>query len=151
MGTPSLGEHHYSLDSKHRMVVPTDHREELIAEKGNHFILATGFDGCIWLLRPSQWQSLLDEVKDASRQSEDKRKSRAFRRSFYSRSVKVTPDEQGRILIPRNLVDHAKLKKDVVVAGAGNKVEIWDRKRWAAYSKEEADPSFEELSAELDL
>ena len=39
-------------------------------------------------------------------------------------------DKQGRILIPAVLREYAGLKKDVVLAGVYNKVEIWDKERW---------------------
>lgn len=50
----------------------------------------------------------------------------------FSGAAEVTPDKQGRILIPQNLRQFAGLEKDVVVIGANNKAEIWEKSRWEA-------------------
>ena len=44
----------------------------------------------------------------------------------------LTPDKQGRVLIPQDLRSFAGLEKDVVVIGANNKAEIWEKSRWEA-------------------
>ena len=147
----TIGQYEYTLDPKNRLVVPPRYREALIAEKGTHFVLAMGFDGCIWLFLPSQWERLLEQADDRSKEVRDKRKARAFRRSLYSTAVEAPLDEQGRLLVSQHLKHHAGLRKEVVIAGAGNKAEIWDRSRWQAYTRKEAAPSFAELGKDLDL
>jgi MraZ protein, putative antitoxin-like len=39
-------------------------------------------------------------------------------------------DKQGRVMIPAQLIEHAKLGREVVVAGVHDRLEIWDRAAW---------------------
>jgi MraZ protein len=147
----TIGQYDYTLDSKNRLVVPPSYRKSLDRESGTHFVLAKGFDGCIWLFLPSQWETIVEDLKEASAAIKDKSKARAVRRALFGSAEEVTPDDQGRVLISHLLKDHAKLKKNVVIVGAGNKAEIWDEAKWNAYSKKEAVPALEKHAKDLDL
>jgi MraZ protein len=147
----TIGQYEYTLDPKNRLVVPPRYREALIAEKGSHFILATGFDRCIWLFLPSQWESILQDSKDIAKSIKDKQQVRAFMRHLYGNSVEATLDEQGRILVPQTHKAYAALKKEVMIVGVGNKAEIWDRSKWNAYIRKQGSPAFEKLAKDLDL
>ena len=60
----TIGQYEYSLDAKNRLVVPPRYREALYAEQGNHFILALGLDNCIWLILPTQWRNLQQDIQE---------------------------------------------------------------------------------------
>ncbi|HBL17532.1 MAG TPA: division/cell wall cluster transcriptional repressor MraZ [Elusimicrobia bacterium] len=147
----TIGEYEYTLDAKHRLVVPPAFRDALTAEGETRFYLAQGFDNCIWMLRPSQWHQMLLDFKENSKKIADANKVRALKRAIFGRAIDVTLDEQGRVLVPQNLVDHADLKKDVVIIGTGDKAEIWDRRAWKKHSTEQVQPSMEELAKEINL
>ncbi|MFR0855155.1 division/cell wall cluster transcriptional repressor MraZ [Ruminococcus sp.] len=57
-----------------------------------------------------------------------------MKRWLFSGAAALQPDKQGRVLIPQELRNFAGLEKDVVVVGANNKAEIWDRSRWDAWN-----------------
>jgi len=57
-------------------------------------------------------------------------KSGAIKRWLFSGACEVTPDKQGRILLPQELRTFAGLEKDIVVIGANDKAEILDKARW---------------------
>jgi MraZ protein len=69
-------------------------------------------------------------------------------RFFLSHSEECAPDGQGRILIPAHMRTHAQLDKEVVVAGVGNCVEIWDRRRFEE-GQARTLARFDEISAEV--
>lgn len=144
-----IGRYEYALDPKHRVFVPPRYREELAREKGNHFILSVGLDRCLYLFLPSQWDKLLNDSREIF-QHKDRAKQRALKRYIFSNAQEVQLDDQGRILIPTHLVEHARLKRDVVVLGSGTKAEIWDKAAHDAQSKS-AKKIFDQLSGALDL
>jgi MraZ protein len=145
-----IGRHDYSLDPKNRLPVPPKFRESLAAEKGRSFFLTSGMDGCLYLFLPSQWEKMLgDDLKMFS--MPDKETERAFKRKFFSEAVEVEPDAQGRVLVPSYLKEHAGLKGEVLVQGAGNRAEIWDAKRWAAYEKSKVAPAMRKIGKSVEI
>lgn len=145
-----IGRHDYSLDPKNRLAIPPNYRETLAQEKGRSFYLTSGMDGCLYLFLPAQWEKMLaDDLKMFS--MPDKEQERAFKRKFFSEAVEVEPDAQGRILVPQYLKEHAGLRFDVLVQGAGNRAEIWDVKRWAAYEKSTIAPAYKKIGKSLEI
>lgn len=144
-----IGTYEYTLDPKNRVFVPPRYREALAAEKGQHFILSMGFDRCLYLFLPSQWERLITDSKDELQLSH-KGKQRALRRFIFSNAMEAALDDQGRILIPQGLKEHAALRKDVVILGSGTKAEIWDKKAHEAQHAS-ARKLFRQLSDKLDL
>lgn len=144
-----IGRYEYALDPKHRVFVPPRYREELAREKGNHFILSVGLDQCLYLFLPSQWDNLLNDSREVF-QLKDRTKQRALKRYIFSNAHEAQMDDQGRILIPQHLVEHARLKRDVIVLGSGTKAEIWDKAAHNAQDKS-AKKIFTQVSGNLDL
>lgn len=145
-----IGRHDYSLDPKNRLPVPPKYREILAVEKGRSFFLTSGMEGCLYLFLPAQWEKLLaDDLKMFS--LPNKEQERAFKRKFFSEAVEVEPDAQGRILVPQYLKEHAGLKGEVLVQGAGNRAEIWDSQRWAAYEKSTVAPAYKKIGKSLEI
>ena len=74
--------------------------------------------------------------------------SRAFVRLMLAGASDVFLDSQGRILIPDYLRNYAGLKKETVVAGLYNRIEIWDRETWEKY-KQKTESASEEIAEKL--
>jgi transcriptional regulator MraZ len=145
-----IGRYDYSLDPKNRLAVPPKYREALAQEKGRSFFLTSGMEGCLYLFLPSQWEKLLaDDLKTFS--LPDKEAERAFKRKFFSEAVEVEPDAQGRILVPQYLKEHAGLKADVLVQGAGNRAEVWDARRWTDYERKMVAPAYKKIGKSLEI
>ena len=145
-----IGRHDYSLDPKNRLAVPPKYREALAQEKGRSFYLTSGMEGCLYLFLPSQWEKLLEgDLKMFS--LPDKEQERAFKRKFFSEAIEVEPDAQGRILVPQYLKEHAGLRFDVLVQGAGTRAEIWDSKRWSDYERKTVAPAYKKIGKSLEI
>lgn len=74
--------------------------------------------------------------------------ARAFVRFFFSGATECELDRQGRILLPGNLREYARLDKEVVVVGVSTRVEIWSRSRWEEYCRETSD-QYEALAEKM--
>src|SRR3974390_2422076 len=103
-----IGTYEYSLDPKNRVFVPPRYRDELASEQGRHFILSIGFDRCLYLFLPSQWERILTDNRE-DLQLRDKRQQRALKRFLFSNAMEASLDDQGRILIPQMFKEHAGL------------------------------------------
>jgi MraZ protein len=58
------------------------------------------------------------------------KEGRRIQRVFFSGASEADLDKQGRVMIPAQLLEHAKLGREVVVAGVHDHLEIWDRAAW---------------------
>lgn len=121
-----MGEYHHNLDEKGRVVIPTKFREEL-QEK---FVLVKGLEKCIYIYTMKDWQNLVDKLNTLSFTKKD---ARTFTRSFFSGATVCEFDRQGRTQIPSPLLLHAGLTKEIVIIGANDRMEIWDKSTWENY------------------
>lgn len=121
-----IGEFRHSLDDKGRLAIPVKFRGDL--ESGA--IVTRGLDGCLYVYTAAEWQKLADKLA-ALPMSQSK--ARAFARLMLAGAMDVETDKQGRVVLPDYLRKYAGLKKDVVIAGLYNHLELWDEKAWNAY------------------
>lgn len=121
-----IGEYTHTLDPKKRLSLPSKFRKEL----GKSVVITRGLDHCLFLLSQSAWKKLVQRFSELSIGSSD---TRGFNRFMLSGAVEVDVDSAGRVLIPDFLKQFAKLKNSVVLAGVGERVEVWDEKKWKTY------------------
>ena len=119
-----LGEYEHTIDDKNRLTLPAKFRQAF--EDG--VVVTRGLDGCLWAWTPDGWAGYRDSTL-ASFHSLSK-EGRRMQRFFFAGAAETELDKQGRVGIPAALLEHAKLGRDVVVAGVHDHLEIWDRAAW---------------------
>jgi len=122
-----IGRYQHHLEEKGRLSIPKKFRSQL----ENGAIISKGLDGCLFLHPKAAWEALIAQVSTLSLTQTD---ARSFTRSLAHSAEEVEIDRLGRILIPEFLRLEANLSVDCIVAGAINRVEIWDSKRYSTYS-----------------
>jgi len=136
-----IGEYQHTIDSKKRLALPVKFRKEL----GNRVVITRGLDNCLIVYPQKEWKVMSDKLgKLPASQPE----ARGFARIMLAGAMEVRLDKLGRILIPEYLKKYASLKKEVVVCGIFNRVEIWDAEKWRKY-KENMEGKVEDLAAKL--
>lgn len=118
-----MGEYHHTIDEKGRIVIPTKFREQL----KDQFIIAKGIENCLYVYAKVDWQHLVESLNTLPFTKKD---ARTFIRSFFSGATECEFDRQGRTCITSPLIIHAGLKKDCVIIGANDRIEIWDKEAW---------------------
>lgn len=116
------------MDNKGRMAVPAKFRKKI----SEGAVVTRGLDNCLFLYPKKEWQLLAQKLAALPI---SQAKSRAFARLMLAGAMDVRVDKQGRILIPEYLRVYAQLKKQVVVAGLFNRLEIWDQTIWRKYKQ----------------
>ncbi|TSC92044.1 MAG: MraZ protein [Parcubacteria group bacterium Licking1014_17] len=124
-----IGEYKHTIDAKKRLSVPSKLRREV----GEKAVLTRGLDNCLFLFTLNEWEKLASKLGTLPLGQQD---TRSFVRLLLSGAVEVEMDQLGRILIPDYLRDYAGLKKNAVIAGLFNRLEIWDEEKWQAYKSE---------------
>jgi len=123
-----IGEYSHTIDSKKRMAIPSRFRKEL----GKKAVITRGIDNCLVVYPMKEWENLAKKLGSLPATQIDARK---FSRIMLSGAMDVNLDNLGRILIPDYLKNYASLKKNVVVCGLFNRLEIWDEDKWQEYKK----------------
>lgn len=136
-----MGEFQHSIDDKGRVTIPAKFRDSL----GTSFVVTRGLDHCLFVYPLEEWSVLENKLKALPLMKSD---ARAFTRFFFSGATECEWDKQGRVNLPANLREYAKLEKDCVVLGVSNRVEIWNRDTWQQYFNESED-SFNEIAEKL--
>lgn len=136
-----LGEYKHSIDSKGRIIIPAKFRESL----GENFIVTRGLDGCLFGYPINEWATVEEKLQDLPMAKRDARK---FTRFFYSAATECKIDKQGRVNLPKTLIDFAKLEKNCYLVGVSNRIEIWNKEKWELFT-EEAEDSFEDIAEEM--
>ncbi|HHV45468.1 MAG TPA: division/cell wall cluster transcriptional repressor MraZ [Tissierellia bacterium] len=126
-----IGEYQHTLDSKGRLIIPSKFRDNL----GLEFIMTKGLDNCLFVYPKEEWKALEEKLRTLPLTNRD---ARAFVRFFFSGATECILDKQGRILIPNNLREHAKLVKDAVIIGVSSRIEIWSKEEWDRYNNDDS-------------
>jgi MraZ protein len=123
-----LGEYDHAIDDRSRVTLPRKIRQEIGAEE---VIVSRGFDACIFGFDRESWEREATKQLEAPVTNET---ARSIRRYMFAGAEKVEMDKLGRILLPALLKEYAGITGEVVIIGAGDHFEIWDRNKWIEYS-----------------
>ncbi len=123
-----MGEYHHTIDEKGRIIIPSKIREEL----QNDFIVTRGIDNCLFIYKTEDFKELIRKYKELPNTKD----ARNFMRFFLSGAVPATIDKQGRLNINEHLMSYAHLKKDCVIIGVSDRLEIWSEELWNKFMEE---------------
>lgn len=140
-----LGEYEATLDAKGRFLLPAGFKKQL-PEEGTLFIINRGFEKCLTLYPQQSWDPIFSEI---SKLNDFDPKVREFRRYFLNGATHLELDSAGRLLVPKNLAEHAGLEKDIVLVSAIDKIEIWDKRKYMQFFETFTPQSFSDLANEV--
>ncbi|MEK7496672.1 MAG: division/cell wall cluster transcriptional repressor MraZ [Patescibacteria group bacterium] len=123
-----IGEYHHALDDKGRLAFPARFR----ADFKDGAVVTRGLDNCLFVYTKKAWEELATKL---SKLPLARANTRAFARLMLAGAMEIEIDNQGRVLVPDYLREFAKIKRQVVVAGVYDRLEIWDEKAWDGYRK----------------
>ncbi|MBQ0025944.1 MAG: division/cell wall cluster transcriptional repressor MraZ [Lachnospiraceae bacterium] len=118
-----IGEYNHTIDAKGRLIIPAKFRDQL----GKEFVVTGGLDGCLYIFTKEEWTTFEEKLHALPISNPNARK---FSRFFLSNADTCEVDKQGRALIKSELRLLAGLNTEVVLAGVGGRIEIWDKAKW---------------------
>ena len=125
-----LGEYKHNLTKGNRLALPSKVRNEI---ETSEIVLARGFEACILGYQKSTWEEI---SKTELTKPVSEMEARKIRRQLFSGAILIEIDQQGRVVVPKNLLGYAKIKDEAMVIGAGDHFEIWDSLTWKNYKEE---------------
>jgi len=136
-----IGQYQHTIDSKKRLALPVKFRGEL----GTKVIVTKGVENCLVVYTEKEWEVMSQKLGNLPISQIE---ARSFTRHLLASATEVSLDKLGRILIPDYLKKYSDLKKNVVICGLSNRLEIWDEAKWENYSKD-AEKGVEEIVSKL--
>lgn len=127
-----MGEYHHNIDEKSRLIIPAKFRSEL----GERFVITKGLDKCLFVYSEAEWNKLMQKVSSLQF---TKKNVRAFERTFIGGASLIEFDKQGRINITSPLVHYANIKKECVIIGVSERLEIWSKEEFECYMNDNED------------
>ncbi len=119
-----LGEYEHALDEKNRLTIPARFRQAF----ADGVFVAKGLDPCLLVYTRVGWESFVDGRLAGL--NAFNREARQMSRFFFSGSMETELDRQGRFVLTPPLIAHARLGREVVVAGVRDHLEIWEPGAW---------------------
>jgi MraZ protein len=113
----------HNLDDKGRVIIPQKFRLLL----GEKFVITKGLDRCLWVFTDEDYRALDSRLSASSMLDANAVRLQRF---FSAEAADSLTDSQGRVAIPASLREYASIEKEVMIVGAGNRLEIWSRARW---------------------
>lgn len=118
-----IGTYRHSVDAKKRMRMPSKFKAEL----GSNFVITKGNSGNLFVFSATEFSVLHEKMIHIPLFDEEAQKPI---RKFLSSAFEAEEDNQGRVLLPKELVKFAGIEKNLVFVGLGNRVEIWAEEKW---------------------
>ena len=138
-----FGYYSHSLDEKGRLVIPRKMREDL----GIKIFIMKGFDGALAIYQEEAFSQVVEELK---KYSFLKKENRNYLRIKLASIVDLEVDKMGRVQIPSMILAKYHINKDVVVLGAGDHIEVWDKDKYEEYISSIED-DFEDIAERIGI
>jgi len=136
------GQYYHVLDNKDRFVLPAKFRDKLETKK---FYMTKGLENCLFLFSENIWKEIEEKLRSLSF---TKKESRFFNRIYFGNASELEIDLQGRVSIPSYLKKMVNIKKDIVIVGVADRIEIWAQDEWDKFYKMNK-KKFEEVAENL--
>jgi MraZ protein len=121
------GEFECKMDAKGRFALPSKVKSKLPEVSGNQLVLSLGLEPCLVLYPLVEYRKIYSRIASMNEFNEEFRR---LQRNFFRRINEVELDGAGRLLVPKTMSKYARLEKDIILVGMGNRVEIWDTKAY---------------------
>jgi MraZ protein len=115
----------YSVDAKGRVNIPAKMRKSISPEASDTFVVTRGPDDdpCIYAYPLDEWKRFEENLKQLNQYNEQ---DRYFLRALLYWADEVAIDRQSRIMLPKSLVDFARIEKSALILGAMDHIEFWN-------------------------
>ena len=139
------GVYEATVDAKGRFLLPGGLKKQLPEGEGR-FILSRGFEKCLTLYPLKSWEIIIAKI---SQLNDFDPKVRQFRRQFLGGATEIELDNAGRMLLPASLKEFAGLSKDIVLAAALDRFEIWDAGKYKQLFEDFSPEAFSSLAQDV--
>lgn len=144
--TTFIGDYDCKVDIKGRVTFPAQLKKQMDSVSDGRFVVKKDiFEQCLVLFPMHEWERQNEIIR--SKINPYNREHNKFLRNFYMGSAEIVLDSNNRLLIPKRLLDLAKITKEAILAGQDGKIEIWSKELYD--SAEENQDDFASLAEKI--
>jgi len=138
--TNFFGEYECRIDEKGRIILPAGLKKQIPPEAQDKFVINRGFDRCLVMYPKNEWLEVSSAVNELNIYVNDNRK---FAQNFNRGATELLLDPSNRVLIPKSLLEYARIQKDLIISAYSNRIEVWAKDEYENH----LDMSLEEYAA----
>lgn len=140
-----IGDYTCKFDDKGRVMLPVSFKKQLPAEARDTFVVKKDiYENCLVLLPLDEWERQIALIR--ANLNPYNKEHNAFLRGFYKDTAEIQLDATNRLLIPKRLLDEAKIDKEAILAGQNGKIEVWNK---VAYEHIDVGANFAQLAEKI--
>ncbi len=121
------GEYECRIDDKGRIIIPAGLKKQLPVEAQEKFVINRGFENCLTMYPMNEW---VEVSRDVNQLNLFVKENRIFARNFNRGATELQLDASNRVLIPKNLLEYAKIDKDLILSAFSNRIEVWSKEEY---------------------
>ncbi len=140
-----VGEFECKLDAKGRLLFPSGLKKQLDPAAQESFVVNRGFEGCLVMYPMNEWETITEKLKMLNLFVA---KNRRFYRQFHNGATPLGLDNNGRVLVPKHLLNYAGIGKEVIVFAYADRIELWAKDRYESEMTEGTE-QFADLAEEV--
>ena len=130
-----IGDYRCKIDAKGRILFPAGLKKQLEAD-GNCFVIKKDlFEQCLVMYTSAEWERQNEIIR--SQINPFNKEHNRFLRGFYRGTAEIELDNNGRLLLPKRLLDEAGIDKDIVLSGQDTKIELWSDSKYDSMAEDE--------------
>ena len=134
------------VDEKGRVLFPAMFRKQISADTADTFMVKKGYEGCLELYPIDVWNRL---EKEMGKLNHHNKEARDFRRRFFLGAASVELDKSGRLNIPKRLLEHAAIEKEMVFYAHSYFIEIWNPERLNSIESQMTDEQYSDMAQKV--
>ncbi len=113
-------------DAKGRVAVPSAFRKQFVSDGAVRFVIRKDiYQNCLVLYPEAEWNRKVDELR--KRLNDYNRAHKKFKTQFFRGTAELEMDGNGRVLLPKRLMDMVGISKDIVMVGVDQEIQVWCR------------------------
>jgi MraZ protein len=136
----------YSVDHKGRINLPAKYRKTNSSALCDTYVVTVGLEGCLSVYPMDEWERLLEKLRNLHSNKKDIRR---YLRFLFSNASESQLDKQGRMTVPQELLEYAKIEKEVLIIRMIDRLELWNPEIFQGYLEKD-EKSIEEIVEEIE-
>lgn len=132
-----IGDHLCKVDSKGRILFPAALKKQLVDNVGHFVVKKDIYENCLVIYTAEEWNRQKTEIQ--AQLNPFNKEHNQFLRKFFKGAAEILIDGNGRLLLPKRLLEAAKVNKDIMLSGQDAKIELWSKEVYDGLDEDEVD------------